>query len=234
MATKSEATRELLVETALRLFRERGYEKTTMRAVAAEAGVSQGNAYYYFEGKDAFVQELYRRIQVEHVEAARPLIVAGAPLAQNLRALWGSGLDVMSPYHAFGATLLSTALMGQGGTSPLSVQSQQAREVAIALVAQTLDASTGVPGGALGRQLPRLVWLAYLGVTLQWVVDSSPQQGRTRELVDGLAPVLARALSLARLPVGRGLAADVAALVERIAPSAAPRPATTEKESGHA
>ena len=83
MTTKSEATREVLVETALRLFRERGYEKTTMRLIATEAGVSQGNAYYYFDGKDAFVQELYRRIQVEHRRLAEPRLREGAPLAQG-------------------------------------------------------------------------------------------------------------------------------------------------------
>jgi AcrR family transcriptional regulator len=44
MQKKSEATRKQLVTTALRLFREQGYEKTTMRAIAKEAGVSTGNA----------------------------------------------------------------------------------------------------------------------------------------------------------------------------------------------
>ncbi|WP_236653709.1 TetR/AcrR family transcriptional regulator, partial [Streptacidiphilus melanogenes] len=48
---KSERTRALILETAMRLFKERGYEKTTMRAIAAEAGVSVGSAYYYYEGK---------------------------------------------------------------------------------------------------------------------------------------------------------------------------------------
>lgn len=45
---KSEQTRALILETAMRLFQERGYDKTTMRAIAQEAGVSVGNAYYYF------------------------------------------------------------------------------------------------------------------------------------------------------------------------------------------
>jgi hypothetical protein len=50
--SKGEQTRALILETAMRLFQERGYDKTTMRAIAAEAGVSVGNAYYYYEGKD--------------------------------------------------------------------------------------------------------------------------------------------------------------------------------------
>ena len=75
--TKSARTRELLVETALRSFRERGYEATTMRLIAGEAGVSPGNAYYYFEGKESLVQELYVRIQQEHRERALPLLRDG-------------------------------------------------------------------------------------------------------------------------------------------------------------
>lgn len=45
-------TRSAIVTAALRLFRENGYDATTMRAVAAEAGVSTGNAYYYFGSKE--------------------------------------------------------------------------------------------------------------------------------------------------------------------------------------
>src|SRR5438445_2713544 len=65
-APKSEQTRALILETALRLFRERGYDRTTMRAIAEEAGVSVGNAYYYFASKEHLVQGFYDRIAEEH------------------------------------------------------------------------------------------------------------------------------------------------------------------------
>jgi AcrR family transcriptional regulator len=45
---KGDQTKALILETALEMFRERGYEQTTMRAIADKAGVSLGNAYYYF------------------------------------------------------------------------------------------------------------------------------------------------------------------------------------------
>ena len=54
----SEDTKALVRATALRLFRERGYAATTMRAIAQEAGVATGNAYYHFASKDHLVQEL--------------------------------------------------------------------------------------------------------------------------------------------------------------------------------
>lgn len=219
MTTKSERTRELLVDTALRLFRERGYEATTMRLVATQAGVSAGNAYYHFEGKDALVQVLYERLQVEHRDRAEPLLVQGAPLADNLRAVLHAGLDVFTPWHAFGDTLVHVALRRSSATSPFSAESGPAREAAIALLTQTLAASRGVPRGPLRDRLPHLLWLGWLGITLHWVTDTSPDQRRTRQLIDGVVLILTRVLALSRLPVGRGLSADVVGLVDRLTAS---------------
>lgn len=217
--TKAERTRELLAQTALRLFRDRGYEATTMRLIATEAGVSQGNAYYHFAGKDAFVQELYARLQDEHRERALPLLRPGVPLADNLRTTLHAGLDVFAPYHSFGSTMLHVALSPSSSVSPFSPDSTRPREAATGIMREVLAASRGVPGGPLGERLPHLLWLGWLGVTLHWVTDTSEDQRRTRDLVDGAAPLVARAFALTRLPVGRGLATDLVALVDRIARS---------------
>lgn len=210
--TKSARTRELLVETALRSFRERGYEATTMRLIAGEAGVSPGNAYYYFEGKESLVQELYVRIQQEHRERALPLLRDGAPLADNLRVVLHAGVDTMSPYHSFGSTLLHVALSARSPVSPFSAESAPAREAATDLMRHALAASRG-SRTAVHPRMPQLLWLGYLGITLFWVTDDSEAQRRTRDLVDGAAPLVAKAVALSRLPVGKGLADDVFALL---------------------
>lgn len=213
---KSARTRETLVDTALRLFRERGYERTTMRLIAAEAGVSPGNAYYYFAGKDDLVQELYRRIQTEHRERSTPALRRGAPLAENLRTVLHTGLDVMAPYHGFGTTLLAAALAPTSPVSPFATASAAPRDAAVGLMTHTLAVSARPPAGPVAAHLPRLLWLAYLGVTLHWVIDTTPGQARTRTLVDGLAPILAQAIRLSRMPFARALVDDVARLVERL------------------
>ncbi|MFN9457465.1 MAG: TetR family transcriptional regulator [Acidobacteriota bacterium] len=43
---RSEQTRRRIYEAALAAFREKGFEETTMRAIAARAGVATGAAYY--------------------------------------------------------------------------------------------------------------------------------------------------------------------------------------------
>ena len=59
LTPKALRTRERILEAALRLFAERGYEATTMRDVAREAGASLGLAYRYFGSKEEFALALY-------------------------------------------------------------------------------------------------------------------------------------------------------------------------------
>ena len=46
LTPRAQQTRTAIVAAALALVRERGYDATTMREIAARAGVSTGNAYY--------------------------------------------------------------------------------------------------------------------------------------------------------------------------------------------
>ena len=216
MSSRGIETREKLVETALRLFRDEGFAATTMRKIANEAEVSLGNAYYYFSSKDELVHELYLVIQRDHRALALPLLREGGSLTENLRIVLHTGLDVMGPYHGFGSTFLHVALPTTSQSSPFSAESTDARSMAVDLMREALAASKQKTPASLETQLPTLLWLSYLGVTLHWVTDASPGQARTRSLVDGLVPIIAKALTLARLPVARGLVGDVAALMTKI------------------
>src|SRR5215469_7852833 len=90
-------TRAAIVEAALRMFRETGYEATTMRAIAREAGVSTGNAYYYFSSKEELIREFYARNQAEHEAACRPVLAAETGFAPRLRGTVRALIDVLSP-----------------------------------------------------------------------------------------------------------------------------------------
>lgn len=56
-----ERTRGLLLDSALLLFARDGYERTTVRAIAREAGVAQGLLYNYFDGKEHLLRALFER-----------------------------------------------------------------------------------------------------------------------------------------------------------------------------
>ena len=71
---KGEQSRALILNTALDLLQQHGYERTTMRAIARRAGVSLGNAYHYFSSKEHLIQAFYHRLHDEHLNAIRPVL----------------------------------------------------------------------------------------------------------------------------------------------------------------
>jgi AcrR family transcriptional regulator len=54
-----QTTRKAIVEAAMVCFARQGYAQTTIRHIAAEAGVSTGLMYHYFEGKEALLQAVF-------------------------------------------------------------------------------------------------------------------------------------------------------------------------------
>src|SRR5690348_10648309 len=131
MAAKSEQTRQLVADVALKMFREIGFEKTTMRAIAQEAGVSVGNAYYYFASKDELVQELYIQVQDEHAMAASKALENVQDLAGRLKTVLHTGIDVMTPYHQFGSDFISTAIRPTSPVNPFGDASTAARDASL-------------------------------------------------------------------------------------------------------
>ena len=56
----SEVTRERIIKAAERLFADRGYDGTSIRAIVAKARVNQAAINYHFAGKDGLYREVLR------------------------------------------------------------------------------------------------------------------------------------------------------------------------------
>jgi len=60
MTRPSDITRERIMKAAERLFAERGYDATSIRAIVAKARVNQAAINYHFDGKDGLYREVLR------------------------------------------------------------------------------------------------------------------------------------------------------------------------------
>jgi AcrR family transcriptional regulator len=213
---KAEQTRRTIVDAAMRLFRTGGYDKATMRAIATEAGVSVGNAYYYFGSKEHLVQAFYDQLQEEHAAAAASVIAGETAFAERLTRVMLAWVDVAGPHHAFAGQFFKNAADPASPLSPFSEDSAPARDASIAIFADVLAGSDAKVSAALRAELPELLWLLHMGVVLFWVYDASPDQIRTRTLVRRVAPMVDRLVRLSRLPVVRGLVDDVVGLMKEL------------------
>jgi AcrR family transcriptional regulator len=207
--SKSEQTRALILETAMRLFQERGYDRTTMRAIAQEAGVSTGNAYYYFAGKEHLIQGFYDRIAADHQVAVREVLDRETDLEARLAGVLRAWLDIATPYHEFAVQFFKNAADPDSPLSPFSPESQHAREEVVGIHREVLaGAKTKVPD-ELRDVLPELMWLSQMGLVLYWIFDRTEGRERSYRLADRGARLTARGISLARFRVLRPLVRDV-------------------------
>jgi AcrR family transcriptional regulator len=211
-------TRAAIIEAALRLFRETGYEATTMRAIAREAGVSTGNAYYYFGSKEDLIREFYARNQAEHDAACRPVLASEAAFAPRLRGTLRALIEVMSPYHTFAAKFFKHAAEPSNPLSPFSSESSPVRASALALYREVIDGSSVKLDPDLRAQLPELLWLYSLGIVMFWVHDTSPGCAKTYQLIDRTVPLADRLVSMSRLPILRSTLADVVSIIDEMRP----------------
>ena len=87
---KRDKSQELIINTALSLFAEHGFDKTSIRMIAKEAGISLGLLYNYFQNKDALLVAIFKKSQLDIRKSfATPTEEAATPpltkLEQHIR-----------------------------------------------------------------------------------------------------------------------------------------------------
>lgn len=201
--TKSERTRSQIRDVALRSFRERGYDKTTIRLIAQEAGVSVGTTNYHFASKNDLVQELYLDVQRAHRDAALPLLAGTTDLVERLGIVYRTGLEQLEPYHRFAPEFLSAAVSPRSSINPLSGESAESRDIVVELFRGAVTGATDRLPAEFDEGLPAALMLGHLLLALFWVYDTSPERERTRRLLDRGLRLLKLSLPLVRLRVLR-------------------------------
>jgi len=84
----AEAMQRRIVETAERLFRQFGYQKTTVADIAAELGMSPANVYRFFASKAAITEAVARKVTSEVAAQVREAVaVPGLSARERLERL---------------------------------------------------------------------------------------------------------------------------------------------------
>ncbi len=195
---KAVATEAKILEAALELFRERGYEAATMRAIAERAGVALGNAYYYFGSKEHLIQAFYGRTHEEHLAAVGARLDTLKGLKQRLAFVMRTKLETIEPYHRFAGLLFRSAADPASPLNPFSSESLPVRREATALLARALE-DVRIPKD-LRNELPNLLWLYEMSIVLFWIHDTSPERRRTWRLMERSVDLVVKLIGLASLP----------------------------------
>ena len=185
-AFKKETTKSRIVAAALALFRAKGFEATTTKAIARRARVAEGTVFNYFPTKERIALHFLGQ-EVEHAMAS----VRGnarlrkAPLEEKLFALVQSQLEFLAPHERFIGAAFVHALKPGSKLGPFSPAAQELQFRYLAFVQELVDEA--IRRGeimAAGWWTPHVFWIYYLGVLLYWLHDTSPGKEHTLAFLD--------------------------------------------------
>jgi AcrR family transcriptional regulator len=228
LTPKAWRSRERILEAALRLFAEKGYEATTMRDVAREAGSSLGLAYRYFASKEEFALALYMRL-AEELEGWVRVGLVGGTIAERFEWAMVVKLDQVSPHRGSLAALLSRALDPNSPISALGEGTAAVREKMGGVFMEVVQGASDAPGEKQARELGTVLYMLHLAILLYWFHDRTPEARATRELVGSARDALRYLRPVLRHPPMSRVLSGIAVALVNVGMNATAPPA---EESG--
>ena len=209
---KGEQTRRQIFECALELFREKGFDATTMQDVAARADVVKSAAYYYFPGKEAIIQAYYEAVQAEQERICDEVFARSRNLKVRLKAAMDTKLELAKEDRRLLGVVFRYTGEPEHPLSCLGSGTAEIRRRSIGIFRKAI-AEERLPKD-LEELLPVALWALQMGLLVMFLYDESEGQRRTRKLSDGALDLTLKLLALAKLAVLRPVRTKVLALLK--------------------
>ncbi len=188
--------REQLIEAALAVASRDGIDAATVRAVAAEAGVSLGVVHYCFQDKDELLRAMAHAITSANLERSMGELPADLTAEQvidgTIDSLW-DGIEASR-----GSQLLSYELTTSSLRHPelnqVAIEQYRGQWAAAEQVLRGIEQGAGVTFTVPVDTLARTVVAVVDGYSLAWLVDGDSERARTglhafgRYLLSATAP----------------------------------------------
>lgn len=100
-------TKKRILQTALTLFNSQGMSKVTLRSIANEMGISQGNLNYHFKKREDIIEALYFQI-VENIDSS---IANGIKTENPLKDVFSISESIMFIFYEYRFFLLDFVLI---------------------------------------------------------------------------------------------------------------------------
>ncbi len=193
-AKKKEATRRKIVDSARKLFSDKGFEQTTTRDLSEAAGIAAGTLFNYFPTKEALAMTILDDALAGAGTEMGDRLRGDETLDETLFAHVAVGLRHLGPHRGYVGEVLETALSPFAG-SDVCEQSGQFRARHLETVRELIESHAGPAIPAPGLVTMHLYWTLYLGVLSFWATDQTPNQEDSLVVLDQSMRLFAASLS---------------------------------------
>jgi len=95
--------KDLIIETSMKLFKERGFEETSISDICREADISRSSFYCVFPDKNEIIHEIYRREVSSGEDMTKMLLTA----ENDIDRIWALLVKYISVWEDFGPDMCS-------------------------------------------------------------------------------------------------------------------------------
>ena len=201
MTPKSIRTRQKILDAALLLFTEKGFDQATMRQIAAQADMAPGSIYHHFQTKEHIVQAFYDMLHEEHEQACVTILLSETKLENRLREVVRKKIQLAEPFKKVSAVLFRVASDPKNPLSPFSGQSSPTRDKSLAQFRQLVSGSSAKLPADVEIILADYLWLYQMGIILYWIHDNSENSRKTFRLIDRTVKLIQTLVELSNLPL---------------------------------
>jgi AcrR family transcriptional regulator len=179
-------TKRAILRAALELFAEKGFYRTTTKAISRKAGIAEGTLFNYFPTKEDlalyfFEQELDGVIDWYQHDSR----IQRTALPEKLFAIIQQSLDRLGPYEEFIGAALLRGLAPASKLSPWNLQSQERHLRYLRFIRDILaEAEKAGEIPQVGDFGAYAFGLFHLAMGMHWLRDGSRGKEQTLALMD--------------------------------------------------
>jgi AcrR family transcriptional regulator len=180
------ATRELLLQTALGVFAERGADGGSMREIARRAGVNVATAYHHFDSKRDLLLTIFREMFIDVADYED----AWGPPPDDPKDALQALLHLSLAYLALGADVLRLAIAEglKGDEEILAVFEHWQQKGDRAIENQLLRGGLATPNNVARRAwtVRQVIWGAFTAALIGGPLDNETFARQARDAADEL------------------------------------------------
>ncbi|MBS1250145.1 MAG: putative HTH-type transcriptional regulator YfiR [Chloroflexi bacterium] len=164
-----------IIEAAMAVFAEKGFNAARMSDIADEAGVSKGTLYFYFEeGKDAIIRTILKAILGRELSMARRLLAVEKTSLEKLDLLTEAMLEDLKkikPLLSLYFDFMAMAMRREAVHDVIKKTFREYTEIIENLVQQGIDNGELRPVDV--REAALTIGAIFEGTLLLWAYDST-------------------------------------------------------------
>ena len=173
-----------ILDAAVGLFAERGFDATSVQEVVERAAVTKGALYHYFRSKDDLLYEIYHGLISQQLADLDRILAADPPPAEAIREIIASLVETTTARRAEAAIFAREMhRLEEGRMAALRAERRRYHESFRDVVAQGQRA--GVFGTVASAETVTLIVFGLVNQLPQWYRPDGPKS--PRQLADEIA-----------------------------------------------